>query len=96
MADIDMTDAVEEARESLVEAAAEGDDDLIEKYLETLELSDEEVLRGLTLGVAAVGWTLSLYPMYSTSVPSMRTSGTKSTTPSRTSWCRWLSQLLHT
>ena len=47
----DLADAVEEAREALVEAAAEGDDDLIEKYLETLELSDEEIFRGLELGI---------------------------------------------
>jgi elongation factor G len=39
--------AAEEARMALVEAAAEGDDTLLEKYLETGELTSEEVLRGL-------------------------------------------------
>lgn len=37
----------EEARMALVEAAAEGDDTLLEKYLETGELSSEEVMQGL-------------------------------------------------
>ncbi len=41
-------DAATEARGKLVEAAAEGDDSLLEKYLESGELSDEEVLKGLT------------------------------------------------
>jgi len=31
----------------LIEAAAEGEDSLLEKYLESGELTDEEVLRGL-------------------------------------------------
>jgi elongation factor G len=35
------------AREFLVEAAAEGDDQLMEKYLESGELSEDEVKRGL-------------------------------------------------
>jgi elongation factor G len=39
--------AVEEARMVLIEAAAEGEDALLEKYLETGELSGEELLRGL-------------------------------------------------
>jgi elongation factor G len=43
----DLRPAAEEARTKLVEAAAEGEDALMEKYLETLELSDEELLRGL-------------------------------------------------
>jgi len=42
-----MADAAEEARMALIEAAAEADDALLEKYLETLELSDEEVQQGL-------------------------------------------------
>ena len=37
----------EEARAKLVEAAAEGDDTLLEKYLESGELSEEEVAKGL-------------------------------------------------
>lgn len=40
-------DAAESAHQTLVEAAAEGEDELMEKYLETLELSPEEVIRGL-------------------------------------------------
>ncbi|NCP88144.1 MAG: elongation factor G [Anaerolineae bacterium CG_4_9_14_3_um_filter_57_17] len=40
-------DAVAEARMALIEAAAEGEDTLLEKYLETGELSQEELLRGL-------------------------------------------------
>ncbi|MBC7326394.1 MAG: elongation factor G, partial [Moorella sp. (in: Bacteria)] len=39
--------AAEEARVALVEAAAEGDDELLEKYLESGSLSNEEILRGL-------------------------------------------------
>ncbi len=40
-------DAADTARMALVEAAAEGEDALLEKYLETGELTDEEVARGL-------------------------------------------------
>jgi len=43
----DMADAVEEARMVLVEAAAEGEDALMEKYFEEEALSDDEILRGL-------------------------------------------------
>jgi elongation factor G len=43
----DYANAVAEARQVLVEAAAEGEDALLEKYLETGELSDDELLRGL-------------------------------------------------
>lgn len=39
--------AAEEARFALVEAAAEGEDELLEKYLESGELTNEEVIRGL-------------------------------------------------
>ncbi len=39
--------AADEARLVLVEAAAEGEDALLEKYLESGELTEEEVLRGL-------------------------------------------------
>jgi elongation factor G len=38
--------AAEEARTALIEAAAEGEDSLLEKYLESGELSAEEILRG--------------------------------------------------
>ena len=49
----DMASLVEERREQLIEAAAEGDDSLLEKYLDDGSLSDEEVERGLRAGVAA-------------------------------------------
>ncbi|MHB0912285.1 MAG: elongation factor G [Armatimonadota bacterium] len=47
----DMADAVAKYRESLVEAAAENDDELISKYLEGGELTDEEVVRGVAAGI---------------------------------------------
>ena len=47
-----MSDAVEEARTKLVEAAAEGDDELIMKYLDGEELSAAEITRGLRAGIA--------------------------------------------
>ena len=43
----DLADAAEEARLELVEAAAEGDDELLMKYLEGEELSAEEIMAGL-------------------------------------------------
>lgn len=43
----DMTEAVESAREAVVEAAAEGDDELLMKYLDGEELSDDEIHTGL-------------------------------------------------
>ncbi len=43
----DMKDAADAAYTELVEAAAEGEDALLEKYLDSGSLSDEELLRGL-------------------------------------------------
>ncbi len=43
--------AAEEAQMSLIEAAAEGEDSLMEKYFESGELSPEETVRGLRMGV---------------------------------------------
>lgn len=43
----DMQDQVAEARQGLIEAAAEGDDDLIMKFLEGEELTAEEIRQGL-------------------------------------------------
>ena len=43
----DLKEAVEEAHFQLVEAAAEGEDELMEKYLENGSLTDEEMVRGL-------------------------------------------------
>ncbi|MDR3563868.1 MAG: elongation factor G [Negativicutes bacterium] len=48
----DMTDQAAEARLAMIEAAAETDDDLLTKYLEGEELSDEEICAGLVAGVA--------------------------------------------
>ena len=44
----DMADAVEEARLVLIEAAAEGKDELMEKYFEEETLSDDEIWQGLS------------------------------------------------
>ncbi len=46
----------EEARTALIEAAAEGEDALLEKYLETGELSPEEIIRGLKAVVRNVSF----------------------------------------
>ena len=43
----DLTSAAESAREAVVEAAAEGDDELLMKYLDGEALSDEEISIGL-------------------------------------------------
>ena len=47
----DMKARVEEYRGQLVEAAAESDDSLLEKYLDAGELSEEEIQRGLREGI---------------------------------------------
>ena len=49
----DMAGLVEQHREQLIEAAAEGDDSLLEKYLDEGTLSDAEVEQGLRAGVAS-------------------------------------------
>ena len=48
----DMADAVEEARMILIEAAAEGDDALMEKYFEEETLTEKEILQGLKARIA--------------------------------------------
>lgn len=48
-----LMDAARSARERLMEAAAESDDSLVEKYLETGALSNEELFRGLVAGTRA-------------------------------------------
>ena len=48
----DVADRVEEHRLALIEAAAETDDELTEKYLEEEDLSAEEIRRGLEQGIA--------------------------------------------
>ena len=44
-------DKVESMREALFEAASVSDDELMEKFLEEMELSEEETVRGIKLGV---------------------------------------------
>jgi elongation factor G len=48
----EMSDTVAGAREALVEVIAESDDALMEKYLETLELTEEEINQALPKAVA--------------------------------------------
>ena len=48
----DMADAVAAAREQLIEAVAEADDDVLNKYLEGETLSDEEITAALRKAVA--------------------------------------------
>ncbi|GBU27303.1 GTP-binding protein [Treponema sp. R8-4-B8] len=48
----DLKDAVAAAREKLIEAAAEGDDSLMEKYIENGSLSIEEMKTGLVKALA--------------------------------------------
>jgi elongation factor G len=50
----DMASAVEEARMVLIEAAAEGEDALMEKYFEEETLSSDEILQGLKARIAKV------------------------------------------
>ncbi len=47
----DMQDLVESEREKLIEDVAEADDELIERYLEGEDLSDEEIKNALKTGV---------------------------------------------
>src|SRR5699024_8313381 len=44
---------VEAAREMMMDAAAEGDDELAMKYLEGEQLTEDEVVHGLEVGVAS-------------------------------------------
>ena len=44
-------DEADELRAALTEAAAESDEELMEKFFETMELSDEEILRGFSKAV---------------------------------------------
>jgi len=49
-------DEVDTARMQLIEAAAEGEDALLEKYLEGEELTSEEILRGFKKAVFSGNW----------------------------------------
>lgn len=48
----DLQEKVQEARMNLIEAVAETDDDLLMKYLDGQELTDEEICKGLVTGVS--------------------------------------------
>ncbi len=56
----DMAEAAEEARMQLIEAAAEGDDELLMKYLDGEELSPEEIFQGLK----SVVWQGNYHPVF--------------------------------
>ncbi len=47
----EIADVVEEARERLIEAVAEADDDLADKYLEGEEITQDEMIAGLKQGI---------------------------------------------
>ena len=47
----DLLDEAESAREALIEAAAEGEDDITLKYLDGEELTQEEIIIGLKAGI---------------------------------------------
>ncbi|MCP4632526.1 MAG: elongation factor G [candidate division Zixibacteria bacterium] len=49
----EMVDTANSARDKLIEAAAESDDGLLEKFFESGELSEEDVIAGLRKGIAA-------------------------------------------
>ncbi len=59
----DMVDAVEEAKMALTEAVAETDDELLEKYFEEGELSQEELLTGVKKGIKDG----TIFPVFATS-----------------------------
>ncbi len=48
----DLADEAEEARERIIEAAAESDEELADKYLEGEELTQEEIIAGLKVGMS--------------------------------------------
>ena len=56
----DMAAAVSKYRDALIEAAAENDDQLIEKYLGGEELTDAEIARGLAAGIRS-GKTVPIF-----------------------------------
>ncbi|RXJ87890.1 elongation factor G [Arcobacter sp. CECT 8985] len=53
----DMMDKAEEYRERMIEAAAESSEELMEKYFEEGELSEEEIVAGLKAGCLAMNIT---------------------------------------
>jgi elongation factor G len=61
----DMQDAVNKAREALMDRVAEADDALLEKYLDGQELSTDEIIKALKAGLAA-GSVAAVLPVVST------------------------------
>lgn len=55
----DVADKAQNMHDALVEAAAGGDETLMEKFFETMELSEEEMVEGLRKGLATNG----IYPV---------------------------------
>ncbi len=53
----DMQAAAEEGHMAVMEAAAEGDDELMEKFLETMELTPDEIRKGLRAATIAMKCT---------------------------------------
>lgn len=53
---IDYNEAVSNARIAMVEAAAEGEDELLEKYFENGDLTPDEILRGLRKSIRSGGF----------------------------------------
>ena len=64
----DMKDAYESAREELLNAAAEHDDELVEKFLDEGTLSYEEIVRGIQIGVR----DRSFFPVCAVSARNLR------------------------
>ncbi len=64
----EMKDAYENAREELLNAAAEHDDELVEKFLEEGTLSYEEIVKGIQIGVR----DRSFFPVCAVSARSLR------------------------
>ncbi len=56
-----MADTVEEARLALVEVAAEGDDELLEKYFDDQPLTAQEIIRGLKASMKKGGIVPVIY-----------------------------------
>ena len=50
----DMKDQVEEMKAQLMETAAENEESLLDKYFETGDLTREETIRGIRIGIASV------------------------------------------
>ena len=64
--------AAEEARMKLVEAAAEGDDTLLEKYLDSGTLSEDEVIKGLKSVVRSCAYAPVLVAAGSTGIGTLK------------------------